>query len=149
MKKNVKILLYQRNKKIRWDDADEATVNVLGEWPDLKLCTELYYKTNPEMKQYQHTTREPARFGFSEGFMKSLNKYCTTKALKHKLIASMTKIIFRIPSSGLRDAPIKENPGLRHFYISASWRVFYSKKNDYILFEEFCPHKKAQYYRRP
>jgi len=149
MKRNVKILLYQRHKKIRWDDTDEATVNVLDKWPDLKLCMELHYKTSPEMKQYNHTIREPVKFGFSEGFIKSVNRYCTTKTLRFKLIDSMMKIVHRIPCSGLRDAPIKESPGLWHFYISVSWRVFYTKKDDYIIFEELCPHKKAQYYRWP
>jgi hypothetical protein len=149
MKKNVRIFLYQRNKNILWkDDTEEGPINVLDKWPDLKLCIKLHYQTDSEMKQYHHIVREPAKFGFGEGFMKSVNRYCTTTSLKLKLIDSMTKIIYRIPSSGLRDASIKERPGLWHFYISASWRVFYRKSDDYMLFEEFCPHKKAHYYRR-
>ena len=149
MKKNVRIFLYQRRKGITWaDEPEESPDRTLENWPDLQRCLEAHYKTSPGFKQNQPTLEKPLRFGFAKGFVKSVDQYCTTKALQFKLIDSMAKVICRIPSSGMRDAPIKEKPGLRHFYVSAFWRVFYRKTDDYLRFEEFCPHKKAQYNRR-
>ena len=100
------------------------------------------------MKQYQHATEQPVKFEYTEGFVKSLNKHCTTNSLKLKVIDALTKMIYRIPCSGLRDAPIKERNGLWHFYISNSLRVFYRKGDNYMLLEEFCAHKKITHERR-
>lgn len=79
--------------------------------------------------------------------MKSLNKYCATDTLKLKLIHALTKIVYKIPCGGLCDTAIKERTDLWHFYVTNSWRVFYRKKNNYILLEELCSHKKLSYYR--
>jgi len=92
-----------------------------------------------EMKQYHTASIQPSKFEYTEGFVKSLNKYCTTSSLKLKLIDALTKMIYRIPSSGLRDAPIEEREGLWHFYVSDSLRVFYRKEDNYILLEGFLP----------
>jgi hypothetical protein len=147
MKKNVKFLLYQRKKKVRWDNTEEVRVDALDKWPDLRSCIDVHYRTSPDITQYHDNAAEPATFSLNDGFMRSVDRYCTTKTMKLKLIDSMTKIIYRIPCSGLRDAPIKESPGLRHFYLSVSWRVFYRRTGDHFEFEELCPHKKLQYYR--
>jgi len=148
MKKNVKVYLFQRFKNIALDETPYEQINVLDQWPNLKLCVEIYYKSHPEMKQYHQTTRQPIEYEYTEKFMKLLNKYCTTKTLKLKLIDTLTKIVYKIPCSGLCDTPIKERVDLWHFYVSSSWRVFYRKKNSYILLEKFCPHKKLPSYRQ-
>lgn len=149
MKKNVKAYLFKRFKKvIKDEDLPYDQPKMLDSWPDLRLCVELYYKTSPAMQQYHHTARQPIEFDYTEKFSKSLDKHCTTKILKLRLIDALTKIVYKIPSGGLRDAPIKERINLRHFYVSDSWRVFYRKNNNYILLVEFCPHKKLLYSRR-
>jgi len=150
MKKSVKAYLLKRFNDVNWDeDGTEVPVDPLAQWPNIKLCVESYYNSHPEMKQYHQTARKPVEFRYTEKFMKSLDRYCTTIALKTKLIDALTKKVYGIPCSGLRDAPIKEKLGLWHFYITVSWRVFYRKEDDYLLFEEFSPHKKTKYCRRP
>jgi len=117
-------------------------------WPNLTLCVKIHYKSHPWMKKYLHTVRKPIELRYIEKFMKSLNKHCTTDNLKSKLITALTKIVYKKPCSDLCDTAIKERTHLWHFYVSNFWRVFYKKKDGYILLEEFCPHKKHLYARR-
>ncbi len=150
MKKSVKAYLLTRFKNIKWDEyGPDVEADPLTHWPDIKACVESSYYRHPEIQQHCHTGRKPAKFECTERFLKSLERYCTTKSLRLRLIDALTKKIYGVACSGLRDAPIKERNDLWHFYVSASWRVFYRKSNDGLVFEEFCPHKKVPYYRRP
>ncbi len=149
MKKSIKTYLSTRFKNIKLGEDDfEEQVDPLSFWPDLKLCVEAYYNSQPELKQHHCVARQRIEFKYTDKFLKSLDRYCTTSNLKLKLIDALTRKVYGIPSSGLRDSPIKERPGLWHFYISYSWRVFYRKEDDYFLFEELCPHRKIKYHRR-
>ena len=149
MKKSVRNYIYGRLKNIKWNEDNlEEQIDPLAHWPDIKQCVESYYNSHPEMKQYHTASIQPLNFEYTDGFMKSLNKYCTTSSLKLKLIDALTKMIYHIPCSGLRNAPIKERNDLWHYYVSDSWRVFYHKKDGYMSFEEICPHKNPSYSRR-
>lgn len=149
MKKSVRIYILGRFKKIKWDeDNSDEPVEPLVYCPDLKLCVESYYNSHPGMKQHHRVAEQPVKFEYTEGFMKSLNKYCTISSLKLKVIDALTKMIYRIPISGLRDAPIKERDDLWHYYVSDSLRMFYRKGDNYMLLEELCSHKKITYHRQ-
>jgi hypothetical protein len=149
MKRNIKEYLFRLYKRAVWEDKEPPDqTNVLDHWPDLKLCVESHYKTHPGMKRYHRTARQPIEFKSTKKFMKSLNKHCTTDNLKSQFITALTKIVYKIPCGGLCDTAIKERTNLWHFYVSDSWRVFYRKKNNYILLEELSPHKKQLYSRR-
>ncbi|MGB3340466.1 MAG: hypothetical protein WBB37_03180 [bacterium] len=149
MKRNVKAYLFKWFKKTVKDDEDTSQrLGVLDPWPDIKLCVEVYYKNHPEMRQYHYKINQPIEFECTEGFSRSLSKNCKTKTLRIKLIDALTKVVYKIPSGGLHDTPIKERADLWHFYVSDAWRVFYRKKNNYMVLEEFCSHKKLLYYRR-
>ncbi len=141
--------MFKRHKKIARDEEDPyKQSNILHAWPNLISCVEMHYKIHPAMKRHHHTIREPIELRYTEKFMKSLKKHCTTDDLKSKFVAALTKIVYKIPCGGLCNTAIKERRDLWHFYVSNFWRVFYRKKNDYILLEEFCPHKKHLYARR-
>lgn len=149
MKRNVKAYLFNWFKKPKKnEDTAQRQPHVLDPWPDVRLCVELYYNNHSEMKQYRKTIKEPIELECTELFYRSLNKNCKTKNLKIKLIDALTKMVYRIPCGGLHDTPIKERADLWHFYVSDTWRVFYRKKNNQIVLEEFCSHKKLSYYRR-
>ena len=149
MKKKLRDYLYNRWRQIVWEkESPPVLPNTLDCWPDLKLCVKLHYKTHPGMQRYHSTIKQPIKFKFTEKFMKSLNKYCTTNALRSQFIDSLTKVVYKIPCAGLYDKSIKERSNLWHFYVSLSWRVFYRKGKNHIVLEEFCPHKKLLYHRR-
>lgn len=149
MKKSVRDYIIQRYKTISFDEERPRQPNrMLDYWPDLKRCVEYYYEAYPEMHQYHGKAVKPIEFLYYGKFIKSLNKYCKTIALKTQFIDALTKIVYRIPSGGLCDKPIRERTDLWHFYVSNSWRVFYRKKKDLLILEEICPHKKLLYPRR-
>lgn len=153
MKKNAKILYYMGRKKISWQDNDgpDAVFDpqlVLDAWPDLKRCTALYYDLCPEMAQYQGKKPPLEELVCTTRFLKSLDRHCTTGSMRLRLIDALAKLLFRIPSTGLGDAPIKEKDDLRHLRISFLWRVFYQRDGDRIRLLEFCPHKNRTYSRR-
>lgn len=146
MKNNVRVYLNQRYRKIIWDaDDPNREPDILKWWPDIRRCVESYYGTSLEMRQYQRTAGPAMAFIWTDRFAKSLSKFCTTPKIKLQLIDALTKKVYKVRSSGLRDVPIKERSDLWHFYVSNSWRVFYRKKSGYILLDEFCPHKKGSY----
>ena len=148
MKKNVRTFLYNRHKNIMFDDGcPQEDCRTIDCWPDIKLCVETHYKNHPGIRRYHDTEQQPIEFQCSKKFMRSLNKYCTTDTLKLRLIHALTKIVYKIRCGGLCDTAIKERTDLWHFYVTNFWRVFYRKKNDYILLEELCSHKKLSYYR--
>jgi len=152
VKKSVKIMLYARRKKIRWnDETDDEELNqrmVLAAWPDLDTCIELYYRLTPTMVQYRKKNEPPMNMDCTARFTRSTNKYCITDELKIQVIDALTKLVFRIPSSGLGDVQIKEKADLRHLRISYFWRVFYRKNENTIQLLELCPHKKPAYLKR-
>jgi hypothetical protein len=150
MKRSVRTYLRTRFKGLEWDryGPDEA-IDPLAGWPDLSACVASYMDLHPEMKQDGRTAGESAEFECSRRFLKSLDRYCTTRSLRLRLLDSLAKCAYRVPCRGLRERPIKERDGLWHFYISASWRVFYRKHGNRIVFEEFGPHKKVPYHRGP
>ncbi len=148
IKRNVRAYLYRHYKKDIWDgDIEQGKTDVLDLWPNLKLCVGFYYKNCPEMIQYRNIAEKPIAFDCTKKFMRSLDKYCTTKTMRLRLIDELTRKVYRIPSAGLRDVPIKERSDLWHFYVTDSWRVFYRKKGNRILLEDFCPHKKPAHSR--
>lgn len=149
MKKKTRTYLYKRYKKIMWDDSPlDQQINVLAAWPDLKKCVEVYYKSHPGMSDENEDDQQPIIFKCTEKFMKSLNKYCVSRKRKLQFIDALAKIVYKIPSVGLYDKAIKERTNLWHFYVSRSWRVFYQKKEKFILLKDFGPHKKLAYYRK-
>jgi hypothetical protein len=152
VKKNAKIMLYARRKKIRWnDESDDIALNrrmVLNAWPDLITCIDLYYRLNPTMAQYRKKSKPPMNMDCTARFTRSTDKYCITDELKIQVIDALTKLLFRIPSSGLGDVQIKEKTDLWHLRISYSWRVFYRKNENTIQLLELCPHKKPAYLKR-
>ena len=149
MKKNVKAYLFKWCKRTKKDEENyPEQIKVMDVWPDIRLCVECYYKNHPEMKHYHNTKKQPVKLEYTEGFLRSLHKNCKTKSLRIKLIDALAKLVYKIPCGGLHDTPIKERADLWHFYVSDAWRVFYRKKNDRILLEEFCSHKKLSYHRR-
>ena len=149
MKKNVKAYLFKWCKRVKSDEENYPDpVKIMDVWPDIRLCVDCYYKNHPEMKQYHDSIKEPLKLAYTEGFLRSLNKNCKTRDLRIKLIYALTLLVYKIPNRGLHDTPIKERSDLWHFYVSDSWRVFYRKKNNHILLEEFCSHKKLSYHRR-
>lgn len=149
MKKNIKIFMYHRMKKKKISTEEESPqLTAYDFWPDLKRCVAIYFNTHLGMKQYQLVKTEPIKFVYTDKFKKSLVESCTTDAMKFQFIDALTKLIYKIPSSGLHDQPIKEKKDLRRFYVSYSWRVYYRRKKDHIVLEEFYPHNKPTYIKR-
>jgi len=147
MKESVKKYLYHRQRKIKIDNEPEQIENPCELWPDLKKCVEIYFKISPAMQQYHNVLKEPLDFEYSENFLKAVERYCTTNELKRQFIDALTKVVYRIPSSGLQDVKIKEMGDLYHFYVSFSFRVYYRKKDDHIVLEKFIVHKKKGFER--
>ena len=149
MKKNVEILFFRRHARIARDvDEPDVPTEALGYWPDLHRCVESHCQSHPEIMHYHRTRKQPIEFRYGEKFTRSLNAHCTTASLRMKLVDKLTRIVHRIPGSGLRATPIRERADLWHFYVSDSWRVFYRKKSGIMVLEEFSPHKKPSYFRR-
>ena len=154
MKKNVKILLYMRRKKIKQNDddpTDDIVLNqrmVLDAWPDLATCTEVYYRFYPTMAQYRREKQSLMNIECTTQFTRSINKHCTTEDLKLRVVDALTKLLCRIPCGGLVNTQIKERTDLWHIRISYFWRIFYRKNDKTIRLLEFCPHKKPAYSRR-
>jgi len=135
-------------KKVKYEKSIEQQPGILDLWPDIGKCVEIYFKNHSEMKQYPNTIKQPIEVECTESFLRSLDKNCKARDLRIKLIDAVSKLVYKIPCGGLHDTPIKERTDLWHFYVSDSWRVFYKKKNNYIVLEEFCSHKKLSYHRR-
>ncbi len=149
MKKNIKIFMYNRLKKKKLISEPEAIeLTIYDYWPNLEKCVVVYYKTHPGMKEHYQTKTRPIKFKYTEKFIKSLVESCKTDAMKLQFIDGLTKLVYKIPSPGLHDQPIKEKKDLRRFYVSYSWRVYYRRKKDYIVLEEFYPHNKPPYIKR-
>uniref|UniRef100_A0A7V0Z648 Uncharacterized protein n=1 Tax=candidate division WOR-3 bacterium TaxID=2052148 RepID=A0A7V0Z648_UNCW3 len=147
MKESVKKYLYHRQRQIKNEDEPEQIENHCELWPDLKKCVEIYFKISPSMQQYHNVLKEPLDFEYSENFLKAVERYCTTNELKRQFIDALTKVVYKIPSSGLQDVKIKEMGDLYHFYVSFSFRVYYRKKDDHIILKKFIPHKKKGFER--
>jgi len=147
MKESVKKYLYHRQRQIKIEDEPEQIENPCELWPDLKKCVEIYFKISPSMQQYHNVLKKPLDFEYSENFLKAVERYCTTNELKRQFIDALTKVVYKIPSSGLQDVKIKEMGDLYHFYVSFSFRAYYRKKDDLIILEKFIPHKKKGFER--
>jgi len=147
MKDSVKRYLLERRKRIRIEDEPEQEIHPSDAWPDLKKCVELYYKISPAMQQYHNVFEKPFEFKYTEKFLKAVTKYCITETLKRQFIDALTKVVYKIPGSGLGDVHIKEMGDLYHFYVSFSFRVYYRKKENRIILEQFLPHKKKGFER--
>lgn len=149
MKDKTRKYLHNRYRKISWDETPpEEPIDALHCWPDLRTCVGQHYKTLPGTGKKYAGTAQPLTFECTDRFMKSLNKYCTSRKRKLQFIDALTKVVYRIPTTGLYDRAIKERADLRHFYVSRSWRVFYQKKENRIILENFGPHKKLAAYRK-
>lgn len=68
------------------------------------------------MQQYHNVLEKPLEFEYTEKFLKSVIKYCATMPLKKQFIDALTKVIYRIPSSGLGDVQIKEIKDLKGIF---------------------------------
>ncbi len=147
MKDSVKKYLYNRLRQIKIEDEPEPDIPPCEAWPDLKKCVELYFKISPAMQQYHNVLEKPLEFEYTEKFLKSVTKYCTTMPLKRQFIDALTKVVYKIPSSGLGDVQIKEMDDLYHFYVSFSFRAYYRKRDNKIILEKFIPHKKKGFER--
>jgi mRNA-degrading endonuclease YafQ of YafQ-DinJ toxin-antitoxin module len=130
-------------KNIPWEEEYfVAQPDILGAWPDLHACIRLLYEVR-FMGKHPASGRPPIRFEYSKGFMKDLEKLCLTDGAKLRVLDALVKKIYCMPNTCLKDCPIKEKPGVWHFYISTSLRVFYRIHKDLIVFERFCRHPKT------
>lgn len=117
-------------------------IDVLEPWPDLKQCVRRYYAVLLERTNLV-PDQPPVAFDCSRSFLKAVDRYCQTGEEKLRLLDAVTKKVYNIPSSGLKDRPIREKPGLWHFYVSDYWRVYYRVKASLIRLERFCGHPKT------
>ncbi len=147
MKDSVKRYLYERKKMIKIEEEPEEDIHPCDAWPDLKKCVELYFQISPSMQQYHNVLKDPLEFEYSESFLKEVVKYCTTNQQKRQFVDALTKVVYKIPGSGLGDVKIKEMDDLYHFYVSYSFRVYYRKKDNYLYLEKFVVHKKKGFER--
>ena len=136
-----------RKKKLS-ADSEQPPLTTHDCWPNLEQCVTTYYNTHPGMKEHQKINYEPITFKYTDKFMKSLVESCKTDAMKLQFIDALTKLVYKIPSPGLHDQPIKEKKDLWRFYVSYSWRVYYRREKDQIVLEEFYRHNKPPYIKR-
>ena len=76
-------------------------------WPDLRSCVELYFMSNPAMRNYTGVREHPIPFEYSESFLRSVE---TTRdaQLQQALIKALAKKVYGVLDSGLHDEPFGE-----------------------------------------
>ena len=120
-----------------WDEASWARcLESQDFWPDLEKCVEIYFETNPGMRNYAQAREQPIPFAFTENFWRSVERYCDP-SMRRVLIKAMTKKVYGILDAHLHDEPLGD---LRRFRVTLYWRVHYRQSSDSIVFEEFGPH---------
>lgn len=121
-----------------WDeDSWAALLATQDPWPDLQKCVELYFQTNPALKNYPGAREQPIAFDCTPAFWKSVERYCKEKRLRRALVQALTKKIYGILDASLGDESIGK---IRRFRVTDFWRVHYYDRGDKLLLDEFGPH---------
>lgn len=121
-----------------WDDDSWAIQLATQEWwPDLPRCVELYFRTNPGMRDYPGAGEQPIPFECTSAFLKSVDRLCRDVQLRRSFIKALTKRVCGILDASLGDEPFGE---VRRFRVTDFWRVHYREEHDRLVLEEFGPH---------
>jgi len=120
-----------------WDKDTWAIQLVTQDWwPDLHLCVELHFSTNPGMRNYPAVREQPIAFECTRAFWRSVNRLCR-QADRRRLIEALAKLVYGIHDASLGLEPIGET---WRFRVTDFWRVHCRREADRFVLEEFGPH---------
>lgn len=108
-------------------------------WPDLQMCVELYFMSNPGMSNHPMARQHPTPFGYTEAFLKNVAD--TGQAhLQQAVVKAITKLVYGILDSGLHDEPYDD---MRRIRVTDFWRVHYIEQGGSLRLEKFGRHDMA------
>ena len=123
---------------VAWDEGSWA--NCLASqspWPDLKECVDLYYLTQPAIRNLPGVKDTPTDFICTDDFWKSVERFCKPN-MRQALIKAIAKKVYGVLDAGLHDEPL--SGGIRRLRVTEFWRIHYTYNQSVIVFQEFGEH---------